>query len=301
MSKNMYQKRRERQETRNNSENENVLKKSVINWYPGHMAKTKRLIKEKYDLIDCVYEIIDSRCPYSSKISDFDDLIKNKPRILIMTKKDLCDIKETNKWVKYYESLNYKVIVLDLKKDSLNELITMTKKRLPNKKEIRVLIMGIPNVGKSTLINRLVNKKVANVANTPGVTRNLVWLKTNYDLLLLDSPGLLCPKLDSEKRSLVLASITSIKESILPIDDVFLFIIKFLYKYYPNILMNLYNVKEIDEEDLNELYITIGKKIGAIKNNEPDYEKIETRIINDIKSEKIKGITFDRYEETRNN
>lgn len=178
-----------------------------INWYPGHMAKTKRLIKEKYNLIDVVYEVIDARMPKSSKIKDIDELLKDKPRILIMTKKDLCDLDVTKKWVKYYEELGYYVVLADLSQNnSVSEIVDLTHKITKEiqekrenkgltKKEIRALVIGIPNVGKSTLINRLAGRKVAVIGNNPGVTKNLSWLKTNSNILLLDSPGYFMAKI----------------------------------------------------------------------------------------------------------
>jgi len=281
--------------------------KANINWYPGHMAKTKRLISEKMNLIDIVYEVIDARIPFSSKITDIDIYIKNKPRLMIMTKADLCDIKETNKWIKHYEALGYKVILVDLINNySIKEIINATN-NIMNEKNIirenkgminrrtRVLVVGIPNVGKSTLINRLVGKKAVNVANKPGVTKSLDWIRINEELELLDSPGILWPKFENEIVAFNLASLTAIKEEVLPIEDVVCYIISTLYKYYPNILKERYNITEIDE-DFIDVFESIGKKRGClIKGGEVDYDKVCSVIINDIKDGSIKGITFDRF------
>ena len=281
--------------------------KTNINWYPGHMAKTKRLILEMGGLIDVVYELIDARIPFSSKIRDIDNLIKNKPRILIMTKKDLCDQKETKKWQKHYEQHGYKVILVDLNKnDDYKQLIDLTNEVTKNiqlkraeknmqEKEIRALVIGIPNVGKSTLINKLAGKKVANVANTPGVTKSLSWLKTKYNILLLDSPGILWPKLESNEIALNLASMTAIRDEILPVDEVAVHILNKLNCHYPEMLKTRYNINkpvEIEEE-----YEAIGRKLGAMSGGEVDYERVSLAIINDIKNEYIKSITFDRMDE----
>ncbi len=283
--------------------------KTNINWYPGHMAKTKRLISENINLIDLVYEVVDARMPYSSKIKDIDTYIKSKPRILVMTKTDLCDMKETNKWVKYYESKGYKVVLLDLEHNkNLNELYKATDMIMEdfNKKNtdkgllnrrLRILIVGIPNAGKSTLINRLVGKKATNVGNMPGVTKNLNWIRINEKFELLDTPGILWPKLEENNVALNLASLTAIKEEILPLYDVVEYILRTLLKYYPNTLKDRYGIDTV-EEDFIETLEVIGKRRGClIKGGEIDYDKVISIIINEIKSGIIKGITFDRIDD----
>ncbi|MCI5677470.1 MAG: ribosome biogenesis GTPase YlqF [Candidatus Faecisoma sp.] len=278
--------------------------KSNINWYPGHMAKTKRQLIEQNNLIDVYYEVIDARMPYSSKIKNVDDIIKNKPKILILTKYDLCDTKETNKWINYYKQNGYNVIALNLESNnSLKPLIDLTlkvaepiiKKREEKSmkmRKIRVAILGIPNVGKSTLINRLVGRKAVNVGNKPGVTKQLNWIRINEQLELLDTPGILWPKLEENTVALNLASLSAIKEDILPLYDVCNHIIDVLSKYYKEQLKERYNIDEIDDD----IYTLIGKKRGClIKGGEIDYDKVVNVIMNDVRNGYFKNITFDRF------
>ena len=303
----MYQKRKIRAEIKNINQEEKLTKVG-INWYPGHMAKTKRLIKENIKLVDIIYEVIDSRIPYSSRVNDIEDLIGDKPRILIFTKYDLCDKGETDKFISKYRSLGFYCITYDLTHDiDKNKLIDLSNEILKdkfdkarekgiNKEKVRALVIGVPNAGKSTFINKVVGKKIAVTGNKPGVTKNLSWIRIGENIELLDSPGILWPKLDQEKEAFNLASTTAIKEEILPKEEVAVYIIKFLYANYRGVLERNYGVTDI--ADFYEVYDTIGRRRGFIgKGGVIDDDRVTDLIINDIKQGKIKGLTFDRIDD----
>ena len=278
--------------------------KTNINWYPGHMAKAKREIKEKIDLIDIVYEIVDSRMPKSSRINDLDEIIGNKPRIIIFTKYDMCDKAITDNFINEYKK-NYEVVKTNLKENSniTKELIIKTEKLLKgindkrelkglNRRSYRALVIGVPNVGKSTFINRIAGRNVQDTGNKAGVTKSLSWIKLNKDIELLDTPGILWPKIDDDVVAYNLASLSSIKEEILNKEDIARYIIEILCRRYPHFLKNKYGIDNISDIDM--VINQIGRKRGCLmKGNIVDLEKVYTIIINDLKDGKIGKVTFD--------
>lgn len=286
---------------------EKLFHKTSINWYPGHMAKTKREIAEKINLIDIVFEVIDARIPKSSKNHEITKMIGNKPKILVMTKVDLCDEAVTLKWKEYYEKQGYNVVLVDLIHDkNLNNILNATNKLAHDvnakrkakglkPRKVRILILGIPNVGKSTLINRLVGKRVTNVGNRPGVTKSLEWIRVNQELELLDTPGILWPKLEGENIGLNLASMTAIKEEILNKESIAIYIINTMLKKYPTQIIERYKLTKLD--DIVETLDEIGIRIGASRGGETDYEKVYTIILKDLREGYFGKVTFDSYED----
>ncbi len=277
--------------------------KTNINWYPGHMAKTKRELKKVGSLIDIVYEVIDSRMPISSRVEEMDEIIKDKPRIIISTKYDLCDKKYTDEILDKYKEGNV-VIPIDLLDGKIDKIIDETNKLMVevNNKRIekgleprkaRVMVIGIPNVGKSSLINRLVNKKVVGVGNKPGVTKSINWIRINKDIELLDSPGILWPKFVDQDRAQILAAFMSIKEEILDREMICSFILNKMFELYPEKLEERYGINK--DMDIVEIYDVIGKRRGClIKGGEIDYDRVVDIIIRDFNNNSFGDITFDR-------
>ena len=281
---------------------EKVFQKSNINWYPGHMAKTKREIKEKLPLIDVVYEVVDARMPISSKVIDIDDIIKNKPRILIMTKYDMCDKKATDSIAEYYsvvpvdliKNTNVNLIIKETSKVSDIINVERKKKGLKPKQSVRALVIGAPNVGKSTLINRLVGKKKTVTGNKPGVTKQLSWIRVGSNIELLDTPGILWPKLENQEHAYNLAALSSVKEEVVDLQDLSIYILHKLNELYPNYLEKRYGITTVSDDIIATLE-EIGNRRGAkISGGEIDYDKVYSIIIRDLKEGLIGPITLDR-------
>ena len=283
---------------------EKSLNNIVINWYPGHMAKAKREIKEKLEYIDIVYEVIDARMPISSRIIDLDELIGDKKRIIVVTKYDLCDKEKTDKVLNEYKN-KYPVIVFNLKencKNEIKELISQTNNLLKDINEsrkkkglksriYRAMVIGAPNVGKSTLINRISGKNSLKTGNRAGITKGLSWIKVGDTIELMDTPGLLYPKIEDKEIGLTLASFSSINEDILDKEEIASFIIEFLYHNYKDKLENRYHLK-LNEYNLENIIIEIAKSTNSYLKNDIDYNRVYTLIINDFKEGRINNITL---------
>ena len=301
----MYQKRKIRAEKKNN-DSQKSFSKVPISWYPGHMAKTKREIGEKLNLIDLVYEVVDARIPLSSRIEEVDNIIKSKPKIIIMTKYDLCDKAETDKIINYYESLGNDVVPVDLITGAnIKKVIAVSEKyqKIENEKRakkglkprgLRVLVLGIPNVGKSTFINTIAGKKKTVVGNKPGVTKQLSWIKVNKDIDLLDTPGILWPKIENQEQAKKLALFSSIKEEILPKEELAIYALEILSKLYKDRVEERYGVT-YNSNDIVEILDTIGTKRGCLERGGiVSYEKVYNLILQDIKNNNFGNITLDR-------
>ncbi|AXU10709.1 ribosome biogenesis GTPase YlqF [Parvimonas micra] len=281
-----------------------------INWYPGHMKKTMDNIRSSLKLVDIVGEIIDSRIPISSKNPVIDDVLKDKPRIMILNKSDMADENETKKWLSYYRKKGYGAVVVDaLHSKGLDKIYSVAKEMLADKfkkleeknlstKTIRMMIVGIPNVGKSTFINSISKRKSAKIGDRPGVTKQVQWIKTKNDLELLDTPGVLWPKFEDERIGLHLAFTGAIKDEIMDIENLAFRFIDELNKRDVNILKNRYNLSEDSYEDTLYLMDEIGKNRGAIlKKNEIDYFKVANLVLDDFRKVKLGRITLETVED----
>lgn len=313
----MYQKR-EMRKNKKMDENTKSLPSTSINWYPGHMAKTKRQIADDLKLIDVVIEILDARIPISSQNPDMKELIKNKKKIIILNKSDLADEKETSKWIQRFKSKNSSAIsVCSNSGNGINNVIKEIEKLMQddielNKqkgrtgKSIRVLVLGIPNVGKSSFINRISKKNTMEVGNKPGVTKQKQWIRLSNNIELLDTPGILWPKFESEEVALNLAFTGTIKDDILPKVEVAYRLLKYLIENYLSNVLERYKLsKEEVEEILNqdseeniriyEVMCLIGKKRGCIvSGGNVDDEKTANIILDDFRNCKLGHITLEK-------
>lgn len=287
---------------------ENAQQNSTnINWYPGHMAKTKRQIQEDLKLIDVVIEILDARIPRSSQNPDIAELTKNKKRIILLNKSDLADEKENKKWTEHFNKKGIPVIQTNANngtgiKEILKTVEKVMQKELEQQaqkgrigKPIRIIILGIPNVGKSSLINKMVQKTAAQVGNKPGVTKQKQWVKLSNRIELLDTPGVLWPKFESQEIALNLSYTGTIKDENLQLTEIAYYLLKYLYENYPNNIKERYKLTDVDTNDIIELTEIIARKRGAIKaGNVVDDEKIARIILDDFRSGKIGRITLER-------
>lgn len=274
---------------------------SNIQWFPGHMAKANRQIEEQLKLVDIVIELRDARCPIASFNPTFDKMFKNKPRLIILNKADLADEKENKKWLEYFKDSNcllvnsthdnLKVIVVKKVQEILKDKLDKAKARGIKKKMLRAMVVGIPNVGKSTFINNVVKKTVAKVENRPGVTKSVSWININEDLALLDTPGVLWPKFDDQDMAKKIALLGSINNDVLDTRDLALFGLDYLKKEYSGVINSRYDVDESDKD----LLTLIGKSKGCLKaNGEVDETKTIELIINDIRNNKLGRISFEK-------
>lgn len=276
-----------------------------IQWYPGHMTKAKRMMQEDIKLIDIVIELLDARVPLSSKNPDIDELAKNKYRLILLNKTDLADPVITSSWEEYFKEKGFFVLCLDSRKNSGMKIITdkvkeackekieRDKKRGIIGRPIRAMVVGIPNVGKSTFINSYSKKAVAKVGNKPGVTKGKQWIRIDKNIELLDTPGILWPKFEDEAIGLRLSYIGSINDDILTKSEIALELIDFLKKNYCNTLTDRYNIDI--EKDCFEILSDIAILRKCIKKgNEADVDKASNILLDDFRSGKLGRISLEK-------
>ncbi|AKG04593.1 ribosome biogenesis GTPase YlqF [Salimicrobium jeotgali] len=276
-----------------------------IQWYPGHMAKARREVKENLKLVDFVIELVDARAPLSSQNPMLQEEIQDKPKLVVMMKQDLADPGVTKEWIDYFDSTFSHAVAVDVNNPKNIQKIAeasrqITEEKLEkqrakgvNPRNPRAMIVGIPNVGKSSLINRLAHKKKAETGDKPGVTKKQQWIKVKNEFELLDTPGILWPKFEEEVTGFRLAAIGTIKDQVLPQDEVAIFILNHLKERYPEQLEERFGFS--DFEDVVEAFDKIGKKRGALEaGGVVDYEKVAEIIIQDLRSNRIGRISFER-------
>ena len=313
----MYQKRKIRAEKKNNNQEEK-LTKVVLNWYPGHMAKTKKQIQEDLKLIDVVIEILDARIPVSSQNPDIAQWTKNKKKIVILNKADLAEEKQNEKWVEHYKKQGIIAILTDSNSGKgvpetirqIEKIMQEDKETFSNKgrvgKSIRVMIVGIPNVGKSSFINRITKKSSTAVGNRPGVTRQKQWVRVKENIELLDTPGILWPKLEPQEVAFHLAFTGTIKDDNLEKTEIAYFLLKYLLENKRESIINRYGISneiieeklsnedQMENENILEILYEIGKKRGAIiSGGKIDEEKVSNILIDDFRTGKLGRITLE--------
>ncbi|OIS68695.1 ribosome biogenesis GTPase YlqF, partial [Bacillus subtilis] len=264
----------------------------AIQWYPGHMAKAKRQVSEQLKKVDVVFELVDARIPYSSRNPMIDDVIKQKPRVVILNKKDMTNLKELEKWETYFKDEGFYPVAVDAKhgknlKNVEVEAIKATQEKFDSEKAkglkpraIRAMILGIPNVGKSTLINKLAKRSIAETGNKPGVTKQQQWIKVGKSLQLLDTPGILWPKFEDEEVGKKLSLTGAIKDSIVHLDEVAIYGLNFMIKHDVSALKKHYNIDTHEDAEILDWFDAIGRRRGLLqKGNEVDYESVIELII----------------------
>ncbi len=284
----------------------------TIQWFPGHMAKARRQIQEKLKLIDIVIELLDARIPYSSRNPMIDDILLGKHRIVVLNKSDLADPAATERWVAHYSESGLHALPIDAASGHrVNEIVPRAKQSLAakieaqirkgvNPRAIRALIVGIPNVGKSTLINRLAGKKIAATGDRPGVTKGQQWIKVGTEMELLDTPGILWPKFEDEEVGLKLAATGAIREEILHPEDIAFYVVRYMLRHYPEELQERFSLESAKEADpdnpdvIVSMMEHIGRKRGCLlSGGKVDLQKASGMILRDLRSGKLGRITLE--------
>ncbi|MFE8695203.1 ribosome biogenesis GTPase YlqF [Cytobacillus sp. FJAT-53684] len=281
----------------------------TIQWFPGHMAKARRQVTEKLKLVDIIFELVDARIPYSSRNPMIDEIIQHKPRLVLLNKADMADKEATKQWIKYFQDKGIKALAINSQAgQGMKEIVAASQEILQEKfdrmrakgvkpRAIRAMIVGIPNAGKSTLINRLAKKNIAKTGNTPGVTKAQQWIKVGKEMELLDTPGILWPKFEDQEVGLKLALTGAIKDTILNLQDIAVYALRFLERRYPVRMKERYKL-EVIPEDIVELFDEIGKFRGCLMGGgEIDYDKVTELVIREFRSEKLGPITLELPDE----